>query len=100
VGNLYKLTFWLVSHIVYNPALLQQIQEEVLQTVKGNQVDETYLLKHCPKLESLVSETLRLTVTSSLARVILEPTAVGGKLLKPGNKVMVRLLTVSHSLVI
>jgi hypothetical protein len=43
---------------------------------------------------------LRLTVTSSLARVILEPTVVGGKLLKPGNKIMVRLPIVSCSLLI
>jgi cytochrome P450 len=91
VGNLYKLTFWLVSHLAHNPALLDQIRQEVLPAVQGKQVDETYLLEQCPKLDSLVSETLRLTVTSSLARVILEPTVVGGKMLKPGNKIMVRL---------
>jgi cholesterol 7alpha-monooxygenase len=84
------LTFWIVSHLAYNPALLEQIREEVLPAVQGYQVDEAYLLEQCPKLDSLVSETLRLTVTSSLARVIVEPTVVGGKMLKPGNKIMVR----------
>ena len=100
MGNLYKLTFWLVSHLAHSPALLEQIREEVLPAVQGKQVDETYLLEQCPKLDSLVSETLRLTVTSSLARVILEPTVVGGKMLKPGNKIMVRLPTISRSLLI
>lgn len=100
MGNLYKLSFWLVSHLARNPALLEQIREEVLPAVQGKQVDETYLLEQCPKLDSLVSETLRLTVTSSLARVILEPTVVGGKILKPGNKIMVRLPIVSRSLLI
>jgi cytochrome P450 len=90
VGNLYKLIFWLVSHLGQNPGVLDQIREEVLPAVQGEQVDERYLLEKCPKLYSVISETLRLTVTSSLARVILEPTAVGGKLLRPGNKIMVR----------
>jgi cytochrome P450 len=83
VGNLYKLAFWLVSHLAHDQALLEQIRQEV-------QVDETYLLEQCPKLDSLVDETLRLTVTSSLARVIIEPTVLGGKMLQPGNKIMVR----------
>jgi cytochrome P450 len=99
VGNLYKLAFWIVSHLAHDPALLDQIRQEVLPAVQGKQVDETYLLEQCPKLESLVSETLRLTVTSSLARVVLEPTVVGGKMLKPGNKIMVRLPILSFFLI-
>lgn len=100
MGNLYKLVFWLVSHLAHNPSLLDQMRDEVLPAVQGKTVDETYLLRQCPKLNSLVSETLRLTVTSSLARVVLEPTVVGGKMLKPGNKIMVRFPVASHSLLI
>ena len=75
---------------------MEHIRQEVQPAVSGNRADEIYLLKRCPKLESLSNEVLRLTVTSSLARVIMEPTILGGKLLQPGNKIMVRL----HSLVI
>ena len=85
------MTFWLVAHLVRNQALLEQVRKEVLPAVKGQTVDETFLLEECPKLDSLVTEILRLTVTSSLARVILEPTVVGGKMLEPGKKIMVRL---------
>lgn len=101
MGNLYKLVFWLVSHLVNDPTLLEEIREEVLPAMLGKheQVDETYLLNQCPKLESLMNEILRLTITSALARVILEPTVVGKKTLKPGNKVMVRLLINSPWLV-
>lgn len=93
MGNLYKLVFWVISYLVSNPALLQEIRVEILPAIQGEheQVDEAYLLEQCPKLDSLVNETLRLTVTSALARVILEPTVVGKKTLRPGNKVMVRL---------
>ena len=86
------MTFWLMSYLGQHAGVLDQIREETLPAVQGEQVDETYLLEKCPKLESVINETLRLTVTSALARVILEPTAVGGKLLRPGNKIMVRLM--------
>jgi hypothetical protein len=72
---------------------MDQIRQEVLPGVVGETIDEDYLLEQCPMLESLFTEALRLTVSSSLARVIMEPTVVGGKLLKPGNKIMVRPFT-------
>jgi cytochrome P450 len=89
--TLYGLTVWLVAHLVHKPDILKQIREEAIPTVQGKQVDETYLLEQCPKLDSRVSETLRLMVTSSLARMIRKPMLVGGKILKAGNKIMVRL---------
>lgn len=79
-----------MSYLGQNPSLLNEIREEILPAVQGEQINEVYLLEKCPKLSSLINETLRLTVTSSLARVILEPTAVCGKLLRPGSKIMVR----------
>jgi hypothetical protein len=89
VGNNYKLAFWLLAHLVFDPALQEQIRQEVLSAVHGDIVDETYLLEQCPKLESLFNEMLRLTVSSSLARVVTETAAVGAKTLKSGNKIMV-----------
>ncbi|CAI6285269.1 unnamed protein product [Periconia digitata] len=76
VGNLYKLVFWLVAHLSQDQKLLGEIRKEVLPAVQTEtgKIDETHLDEKCPKLESLVNETLRYTVTSSLARVILEPT--------------------------
>jgi cytochrome P450 len=86
---MYKLAFWLVAHLAWDPKLLEQIRAEVLPAMKGGSLNEKYLLDECPKLASLVDETLRLVVSSSLARVIMEPTVVGGKTLQPGNKIMV-----------
>jgi cytochrome P450 len=77
---------------MHDSSLLQQVRDEVSPAVKGENVDETYLIEHCPKLESLINEVLRLMVTSSLARVVMEPTIVGGKLLQPGSKLMVCLV--------
>ena len=89
VGNVYKLAFWTIAHLSQNPKLLEHIRQEILPAVKGQSIDEKFLLEDCPKLDSLVSETLRMTVTSSLARVMLATTVVGGKTLHKGRKIMV-----------
>jgi cytochrome P450 len=89
VGNNYKLAFWLLAYLLFEPVLQENIRQEVLSAVRGDSVDETYLLEQCPRLESLFNEMLRLTVSSSLARVVTETTVVGGKTLKAGNKIMV-----------
>lgn len=73
-----------------NQLLLAQIREEVIPAVKNEDIDENYLLEQCPGLESLFNEMLRLTVSSSLARVITHECVVGGKTLQAGNKIMVR----------
>jgi hypothetical protein len=89
VGNNYKLAFWLLVDLVFDPALQEQIRQEVISAVHKDTVDETHLLERCPRLESLFNEMLRLTVSSSLARVVTETTVVGGKMLKAGNRIIV-----------
>ncbi|KAF2626547.1 putative cytochrome P450 [Macroventuria anomochaeta] len=88
VGNTYKLAFWLLAHLLHNPTLLYKIREEVLPAVKNDHIDETYLLKRCPALDSLINEILRLTVSTSLARCVISPCTIGNKTLLPGRKIM------------
>jgi cytochrome P450 len=83
------MAFWLMTHLVHDLDLLDQVCEEVTLSIKGTTLDHKHLAKQCPKLDSLVSEMLRLTVTSSLARVVTHACVLGGKTLKPGNKIMV-----------
>lgn len=86
------MAFWLVAYLVHNPKLLEQLRQEVLPSLQGTSLKESYLSEQCPKLDALINETLRLTVASSLARVVTQTSVVGGKTLKPGNKIMVSLL--------
>jgi len=81
-----------MAHLVHNQELLERVRQEVLPAVRQDSIDEKYLLERCPQLEALVNETLRLTVTSSLARVVTETCVVGGKTLQKGNKIMVMYL--------
>lgn len=69
---------------------MQAIRQEVMPAINDQSVDEKYLAEQCPRLDSLINEILRLSVTSSLGRTIIDTTVVGGKTLQKGNKIMVR----------
>jgi hypothetical protein len=90
LGNVYKVAFWTLAHIVYDASLLERIRIELESAVKDDtQVDEPHLAQHCPLLESLIGEVSRLTVASSLGRDVVTPTLVRDKILQPGNKLLV-----------
>ncbi|KAJ2997402.1 hypothetical protein NUW58_g666 [Xylaria curta] len=99
LGNIYKVAFWALAYLAYDPSLLETIRAETEPAVDDGKVDELYLAEKCPLLESLVSEVLRLTVATALVRDIVAPTNVGGKTLQPGNKVLIsyRQLHTDHS---
>lgn len=92
LGNMYKVAFWAIAHLAYDPTLLQSIRAEVMPSVKKGELDEAYLVDRCPKLDSFINEILRLTVASPLVRETVAPTVLGGKILQPGNKLLVSLL--------
>ncbi|PWI72855.1 hypothetical protein PCL_09870 [Purpureocillium lilacinum] len=89
LGNIYKVAFWAIAHMAYDPSLLDAIRAEVTPAVKDGQVDEAYLAENCPLLESLLSEVLRLTVATALVRDVVAPTHIRGKTLQPGSKILV-----------
>lgn len=91
---MYKVAYWTMAHLVYDDALLQAIREEVAPAYKNGALDEAYLAENCPRLDSLLSEILRLTVGTALVRDVISPTRLGGYLLKEGSKILVRPLDI------
>ncbi|KAL4766752.1 cytochrome P450 [Aspergillus nidulans var. acristatus] len=91
IGNMYKLSFWLVAHILSDSDLLSSIILEIEPAIdrQTQAVDHTYLTENCPMLESLYSEVLRLIVTSPMTRQVSSTSTVGGKTLKEGSKVLI-----------
>ncbi|KAJ3571853.1 hypothetical protein NPX13_g5238 [Xylaria arbuscula] len=89
LGNIYKVAFWALSYLAFDPSLSAAILAEVEPAAKDGDLDELYLAEKCPQLESLISEVLRLTVATALVRDITAPTEIGGKTLQPGNKVLI-----------
>ncbi|UNI23244.1 hypothetical protein JDV02_009077 [Purpureocillium takamizusanense] len=89
LGNIYKVAFWAIAHLAYDPNLLDALRAEVAPAVKDGQLDEAFLAANCPLLESLLSEVLRLTVATALVRDVVAPTHIRGKTLQPGSKILV-----------
>ncbi|KAL4919863.1 putative cytochrome P450 [Aspergillus aurantiobrunneus] len=101
LGNMFKTAFWMVAYILHDPALLEAIALEVQPALspRTQGVNHEFLTERCPKLDSLYSEVLRLTMTSPLVRDVSATTTVGGKTLQPGTKAMVlyRQLHLDHT---
>ena len=47
-----------------------------------------YLIDHCPHLEAVFNEALRLTAASTSIRNVVYPTAINGKSFRAGSKVL------------
>jgi len=87
--NTYKVTFWLLAHLLYNPELLSCIEAETSQAILSDgELDLQKLMTHSPRLEALWKEILRLTNSSAAVRMVMSPTRVGTKVLQPGHRVM------------
>lgn len=46
-------------------------------------------MSQCPRLEAVFYEVLRLTAASTTMRKVIAPTEIGGKILRPGYRVLV-----------
>ncbi|KAL4949267.1 putative cytochrome P450 [Aspergillus filifer] len=99
IGNMYKLSFWLLAYILHDKSLLESMTAEIRPAVnpKTQTVDHTYLTDNCPILDSLYSEVLRLVVTSPMTRYVSETSTVGGKTLKEGSKVLIIYRNLHHN---
>ncbi|CAG9990137.1 unnamed protein product, partial [Clonostachys byssicola] len=86
LGNVYKAAFWTIAHIVYDETLPRLIRAELLPVYREGRV-VTACLDHCPLLESLINEVLRLTVTTALLRDVTSPTTLRDVTIPSGSKV-------------
>ncbi|KAH7305550.1 cytochrome P450 [Stachybotrys elegans] len=90
-SNAYRLCFWCLVYLLFDPELLKGIKEEMQPAWSSEGVgslDMSYLLDKCPLLSSFYEEVLRFTVDTVGARVVMKETTVGGKKLSPGKKLL------------
>lgn len=90
-GNAWKVCFWIMAYLVENPDLCTSIRNEVAPIMSTTQ-SPNYLsdcLDRCPKLIAVYEETLRIVTSSVSVRNIIKPLQLGGKLLRPGNRVLI-----------
>lgn len=86
-ANAFKICFWLLSYLLYDPDYLQAIRAETQLSISNDKVDIEQLLQ-CPLLGAAFEETLRLTTAASSARTVLAPTQIGQKTLRPNTKLL------------
>ena len=76
--------------MVYNPDLLT-IQAEIAPAFSTGVTNLELRLELYPRLEALYNEVIRLTLSSSSVRDVVKPIVIGGKLLRPGHKLLIPL---------
>ena len=88
-ANPFKVCFWLLSYMIYDPKLLQAIREETAPSItEDGKVDMQTLLNNSPLLDAAFHETLRVTSVNSSARNIEAPVIVDHRTLQTDGKIM------------
>ncbi|KAK8043460.1 cytochrome p450, partial [Apiospora rasikravindrae] len=88
--NTPKAAFWMLAHLLWKPSLVDEIRNETAAAFSGNRlVDLSHLLNHCPKLDAVWHETLRLSSNAASVRLAMQDTVIGGKLMRKGSRVMI-----------
>lgn len=98
-SNPWKLAFWVLSYTLYHPHLQAGILTETKAAIHpedaqggggggGGGLDVDYLTTHCPLLDAVFNETLRLVAASTSIRNVIAPTSIGSKLLLPNSRLL------------
>ncbi|KAF2682031.1 cytochrome P450, partial [Lentithecium fluviatile CBS 122367] len=90
-ANAYKLVFWIMSYLLFDPELKQEIVAEIQPAFskgKYSAPDLDYIFNSCPLLVSTCEEVLRLTNWPIGTRTVQTDTVIGGKKLRQGRQLL------------
>ncbi|KAE8350519.1 cytochrome P450 [Aspergillus coremiiformis] len=88
--NTRKAAFWLLTYILNNgPEYINLVRKETLPAFQNKPIDLEYLHDHCPHLDAMWNETIRLSAYSASVRFVTSDTVIGGKILRKGNRLMI-----------
>jgi len=65
------------------------VQSETELAWFDSKLDVKYLCANAPNLDAIFSEALRCNGGAMVSRIVMEPITIGGKLLKPGNAIII-----------
>ncbi|OAL45510.1 cytochrome P450 [Pyrenochaeta sp. DS3sAY3a] len=88
-SNEYNISFWVLAHLLHNPELLHMVVEETDAAWTNGNLDIKYLCSRSPNLDAIFNEALRCNGGAMVSRIVMEPITIGGKLLKPGNAIII-----------
>lgn len=81
--------FWVLSYMLYDQDLFSRVKEETESAWQSGNLDIKHLCANSPLLNSILHETLRLNNGAGALRSVTEETVIGGKVLQPGNSIMI-----------
>ncbi|KAK7959419.1 uncharacterized protein PG986_004273 [Apiospora aurea] len=90
--NARKSVFWVLTYLIYNPSLLAAYREETDKAFDGDSLVDPFYIQdpqHCPLVDAVWHETLRIAGWSASIRLITQDTVVGGKRMPKGHRVIV-----------
>ena len=89
--NTRKVCFWLISYLLQDRELLELVHEETKPAISHGSagLDVHHLVDHCPRLDGLFQETMRMTAFSASVRLITEDTKIGDSVLYKGKRMII-----------
>ena len=90
--NARKTSFWMLTHLMRNPAYLAAFRAETAPAFRGDElVDVSHIQDavKCPQVDAIWHETLRVAGWAASVRLVKKDVIIGGKLMRKGNRVMV-----------
>ncbi|KAL9002021.1 MAG: hypothetical protein Q9188_005028 [Gyalolechia gomerana] len=89
--NPYRLGFWMMAYILFDPSLLETLRLETRGAVSDDhsKIDAAYLINECPRLEAVYLEVMRIVNGTLSGRKIVTDTPMGGKILRKGNTILI-----------
>ncbi|KAF2971334.1 hypothetical protein GQX73_g2192 [Xylaria multiplex] len=88
-SNEYNISFWVLSYLLYDDDLFRSVKSETEAAWHSGELDIKYLCANSPTLEAVFHEALRLNGGAMVSRVVLEETTIGGKVLTPGDSILI-----------
>ena len=77
------------THLLFNEDLLRLVRSETENAWEDGQLDKKHLCANSPILDAMFHEALRLNGGAMVARKVLQPLELGGKILQQGNTVLI-----------
>ncbi|KAF2478396.1 cytochrome P450 [Lindgomyces ingoldianus] len=92
-GNPWKVAFWFMAYLLYNPGIKQRIAAELYHLMESqpplSPIELCKGLNACPLLTASYHETLRLTSSTITVRDVVNDCVIGEKLLQRGSRVLI-----------
>lgn len=81
----------MICHLLHNASLIDILRAETSAAFgpEGTLTNLSHLHQHCPTLDAVWNETMRLTGAAASVRTVTADTVIGGRTLRAGNRLII-----------